>query len=284
MNILSSQIFRLTRMILVIAGLSISLSACTGFNLFGPEKIEEEEIIAPEILYQSALDDIDRQFYNTALRSLEKLERQHPYSQYNQRAKLMIVFSNFRTGKFEDAVLASDRYLALFPSSADVDYVLYLKGSSYFKQIKDITRDQQLAQDSIDTYTLLLSNFPSSKYVPDARENMRVSFDQLAGKEMSVGRYYLGNGQITASINRFRMVVERYQTSTHIEEALHRLTEGYLQLGLVSEAQSSAAVLGLNYPSSSWYQLSFDLLQTQGVAPEAISGTQINGALQLEPR
>lgn len=284
MNILSSQIFRLTRMILVIAGLSISLSACTGFNLFGPEKIEEEEIIAPEILYQSALDDIDRQFYNTALRSLEKLERQHPYSQYNQRAKLMIVFSNFRTGKFEDAVLASDRYLALFPSSADVDYVLYLKGSSYFKQIKDITRDQQLAQDSIDTYTLLLSNFPSSKYVPDARENMRVAFDQLAGKEMSVGRYYLGNGQITASINRFRMVVERYQTSTHIEEALHRLTEGYLQLGLVSEAQSSAAVLGLNYPSSSWYQLSFDLLQTQGVAPEAISGTQINGALQLEPR
>ncbi len=284
MNILASQIFRLTRMILVMVGLSVSLSACTGFNLFGPEKIEEEEIIAPEILHQSALDDIDRQFYNTALRSLEKLERQHPYSQYNQRAKLMIVFSNFRTGKFEEAVLASDRYLALFPSSADVDYVLYLKGSSYFKQIKDITRDQQLAQDSIDTYSLLVANFPSSKYIPDARENMRVAFDQLAGKEMSVGRYYLGNGQITASINRFRTVVEKYQTSTHIEEALHRLTEGYLQLGLVSEAQSSAAVLGLNYPSSSWYQLSYDLLQTQGVTPEAISGTQINGALQLEPR
>jgi outer membrane protein assembly factor BamD len=261
---------------------SFVLTGCSGLNIFGTPKIVEEEIIAPEVLYESALADMDRQYFATALETLEKLERQHPYSEYAERAKLMTVYANFRTGSYPEAVLASDRYLALYPSSSEIPYILYLKGTSNFAQIKDITRDQQLAQESIDTYRLLIANFPDSKYVDESRENMRVSFDQLAGKEMSVGRYYLGNGQFTAAINRFRAVVENYQTSTHIEEALHRLTEGYLKLGLLGEAQSAAAVLGLNYPSSSWYELSYELLQRQGLVPEAIDGTAIDGTLQLK--
>ncbi len=260
----------------VLAGMVLVLAGCAGLNLFGPSKIVEEEIIPPEVLYQTALDDMDRQYFSTAIESLEKLERQHPYSEYAERAKLMTVYARFRTGAYEDAVLAADRYLALYPSSSEVPYVLFLKGSSYFKQIKDITRDQQLAQDAIDTYSLLINTYPDSEYVDDSKENMRVSFDQLAGKEMSVGRYYLGNGQNTAAINRFRTVVEKYQTTTHIEEALYRLTEGYLKLGLVSEAKSAAAVLGLNYPSSSWYDSAYRLLQEQGLAPESVEGNWLS--------
>lgn len=256
---------------LLIVGLAVlALAGCSGFNLFGNQKIQEEEIIPPETLYQSALDDIDRQYFATAIKSLQKLERQHPYSEYAERAKLMTVYSNFRSGKYPDAVLSADRYLALYPSSSEVPYVLYLKGTSYYAQIKDITRDQQLAQDSIDTLQLLVSTYPASKYTDDARESLRVSYDQLAGKEMSVGRYYQGNGQYAAAINRFRTVVDDHQTSTHIEEALYRLTESYLSLGLVNEARTAAAVLGHNYPSSTWYQSSFKLLQDQGLSPEVV--------------
>ncbi len=277
-----NRVKQVAAQILGVVFFSLVLAGCSGFNLFGPPKIEEEEIIPPEELYTSALADMDRQYFATALRTLEKLERQHPYSQYAEKSKLMTVYANFRTGSYEKAVLASERYLALYPSSPEVDYILYLQGTSYFAQIKDITRDQKLAQDSIDSYRRLISNFPNSEYVDESRENMRVAFDQLAGKEMSVGRFYLGNGQNTAAINRFRAVVDNYQTSSHIEEALYRLTEGYLKLGLLGEAQSAAAVLGLNYPSSSWYNLSFELLQEVGAEPAAIEGTSLDGALQLE--
>ncbi|HEY0033429.1 MAG TPA: outer membrane protein assembly factor BamD, partial [Devosia sp.] len=164
-------------------------------------------------------------------------------------------------------------YLAIYPNGKDAPYVLYLKGNAYFAQIKDITRDQQLSTDAIDTYNLLISNYPKSEYAKDAQEKLLVAYDQLAGKEMSVGRYYLGNGQYTAAINRFRTVVETWQTSTHIEEALYRLTEAYLLLGLTNEATTAAAVLGLNYPSSSWYQQAFALLGRQGLAPAVNSGS-----------
>jgi len=250
--------------------LVLTLTGCAGFNLFAPQKIKEEEIIPPETLYQSALDNMDRQYYQTAISDLAKLERQHPYSEYAEKAKLMTVYANFRTGRYPDVILASDRYLAVYPSSPESPYVLYLKGTSYYAQIKDITRDQQLAQDSIETLQLLISTYPNSKYTDDARESIRVAYDQLAGKEMSVGRYYQGNGQHTAAINRFRTVVEKHQTSTHIEEALFRLTESYLALGLINEARTSAAVLGHNYPTSTWYKSAYNLLQQQGLSPEVV--------------
>src|SRR5690606_9972572 len=165
--------------------------------------------------------------------------------------------------------------LALFPSSGEVPYVLYLKGTSFFGQIKDITRDQQLSQDAIDTYTLLISNYPESEHAKDARDKLVIAVDQLAGKEMSVGRYYLGNGQYAAAINRFRVVAEQFETSTHIEEALYRLTEANLKLGLITEAQTAAAVLGHNYPASDWYQRAFTLLQQQGVSPQINEGSSL---------
>jgi outer membrane assembly lipoprotein YfiO len=256
-----------------IALVSMALAACSGFNLFGPPKIKEEPIVPAAALYQGALDDMDRQYYLTAIKKLEQLERQHPRDPLTEKGKLMQVYANYRIGKFNDAILAADRFLAIYPNSRDVPYVLWLKGTSYFGQIKDITRDQQLSRDAIDTYTLLINNYPNSEHAKDAREKLLVAYDQLAGKEMSVGRYYLGNGQYTAAINRFREVVERWQTSTHIEEALYRLTEGYLLLGLTSEATSAAAVLGHNYPSSEWYKRAFELLGKQGLAPNLNSGS-----------
>lgn len=251
---------------LIAAGaLGLTLAGC---SLFGPPKITEETIIPPETLYNLALNDMDAQRYNTAITELDKLERQHPYSEYNEKAKLMQVFANYKIGKYDKAVLAADRYLALFPSSDQVAYVLYLKGNSQYAQITDITRDQQTAKDAVDTYSALINGYPKSEYAKDARDKIRIAYDQLAGKEMSVGRYYEGNGRYAAAIARFRVVVDQYQTSTHIEEALFRLTEANLALGLVSEAQTAAAVLGHNYPSSPWYKEAYDLLQKQGVEPK----------------
>jgi len=266
---------------LIAAGLmALVLTGCSGFNLFGPPKIKEENIVPPATLYSQALGEMENQRYATAIKTLERLERQHPYSDYAERAKLMIVYSNYRNNRYADAVLAADRYLALYPGSKDVPYVLYLKGDSYYAQIKDITRDQQISRDAIDTFQLLTVNYPDSQYAKEARDKLVVSADQLAGKEMSVGRYYLGNGQYGAAINRFRVVVERHQTSTHIEEALYRLTESNLALGLVSEAQTAAAVLGHNYPSSEWYKRSFELLQKQGLSPQVNAGSPLANVLQ----
>jgi outer membrane protein assembly factor BamD len=253
--------------------LAVALSACAGMNLFGPPKLKETPIVPAAALYQGALDDMDRQYYQTAIKKLEQLDRQHPRDALTEKSKLMQVYAQYRIGKFNEAILAADRYLALYPNGKDVPYVLWLKGTSYYGQIKDITRDQQLSRDAIDTYNLLISNYPNSEHAKDAKEKLLVAYDQLAGKEMSVGRYYLGNGEYTAAINRFREVVEKWQTSTHIEEALYRLTEGYLLLGLTNEAMSAAAVLGHNYPSSDWYKRAFELLGKQVLAPQLNSGS-----------
>jgi len=259
--------------ILSIALLTVILAGCSGMNLFGPPKAKEEPIIPPQALYQKALDDMDRQYFQAAIRGLEQLDRQHPRDPLVEKSKLMQVYANYRSGELEQAILAADRFLALYPNGKDVPYVLYLKGNAYFAQIKDITRDQQLSRDAIDTYDLVIANYPQSEYAEDAKEKLLVAYDQLAGKEMSVGRYYLGQGQYTAAINRFRTVVETWQTSTHIEEALFRLTEAYLSLGLINEATTAAAVLGLNYPSSTWYQEAFALLGKQGLAPAMNDGS-----------
>lgn len=258
-----------------LAAASLLALVLAGCNLFGTAKIKEEPIIPAETLYQQALNDMDGQRYVTAIGHLEKLERQHPYSDYNEKSKLMQVYANYRIGRFDEAILAADRYLALFPNSKDVPYVLYLKGNSYYGQIRDITRDQQISQNAIDTYRLLISNYPESEHAKDAREKLVVAVDQLAGKEMSVGRYYLGNGQHAAAINRFRVVAEQFETSTHIEEALYRITEANLKLGLITEAQTAAAVLGHNYPSSEWYERAFTLLQQQGVSPQINQGSSL---------
>jgi outer membrane protein assembly factor BamD len=253
--------------------------ALSGCFMFGPGKIVEEEIVPVTELYDSAIENVNKQSYKTALEEFQKLDRQHPYSEYAEKSKLMQVFIYFRTKKLDEAILAADRYLALYPSSEDAAYAMYLKGSSYYGRIRDITRDQRDAQDAIDTYQQLIANYPGSEYAADARTKILLAEDQLAGKEMSVGRYYLGNGQYTAAINRFKVVVEEHEESTHVEEALMRLTEAYLKLGLTNEARNAAAVLGLNYPASQWYQDAYSLLQSQNLTPQAQAGNSLGASL-----
>lgn len=267
---------RLTR-VLIVGSLLAVLAGCT---LFGPSKITEEVIVPPDTLYNTALADMDGQRYLTAIGSLKKLERQHPNSQYNEKAKLMTVFANYQLAKWDDTIAAADQYIAMFPASDQMPYVLYLKGNSYFNQITDTTRDQQTSQNAIDAFQQIVDSYPKSKYAKDARDKLTMGYDQLAGKEMSVGRYYEGNGRYAAAIGRFRVVVDKYQTSTHIEEALFRLTEANLALGLMSEAQTAAAVLGHNYPSSPWYQEAFNLLQKQGVEPKLNPGSTLATAIK----
>lgn len=263
--------------ILMVVTLVSALAAC---SMFGPTKLKDEEIIPPETLYTQALADMDALRYVTALDGLKKLQRQHPYSEYNEKAKLMEVYADYHIGRFDDAIDAADRYIALFPGSKEMAYVLFLKGTAYFAQLTDITRDQKVAQNAIEVYTLLISNYPDSQYAKDAKEKLVIAVDQLAGKEMSVGRYYEGNGQYAAAINRFRVVVDHYQTSSHIEEALFRLTEANLALGLTNEAQTAAAVLGHNYPASQWYKDAYGLLQKLGLEPELNKGSSLATALQ----
>lgn len=268
------RLLGLTGRIAVAGALAAVIAGC---SFFGPAKIKEEPVIPPEVLYQQAIVEMDSMRFMTAITALEKLERQHPYSEYNERAKVMQVYATFRVGKFNDAILAADRFLAVYPTSKDAAYVLWIKGSSYYEQIRDTTRDQQLASDAIDTFRLLIANYPSSEHAKDAREKIVIANDQLAGKEMSVGRYYLGNGQYAAAINRFRMVTQQYETSTHVEEALYRLAEANLALGLVKEAQTASAVLGHNYPASSWYKQAYELLQKQGLSPSIDPNSQLAG-------
>ena len=270
-----TQHFDFSRQIVRLAGVGAVVVLLAGCSLFGQAKIKEEEIIPPETLYQQALSEMDAQRYMTAVQTLEKLERQHPYSEFNEKAKLMEVYGHYRIGKFDEAIMAADRYMALYPGSKETAYVLYLKGNSYFGQIKDITRDQKISQQANEVYSLLISNYPDSDYAKDAKDKLTIGADQLAGKEMSVGRYYLGQGQYAAAINRFKVVATQYQTSTHVEESLFRLTEANLALGLTSEAATAAAVLGHNYPQSKWYKQAYDLLAKQGVKPEVNSGSPL---------
>jgi outer membrane protein assembly factor BamD len=263
-----------------LAALGLCLVMLAGCNMFGSQKLKAEPVIPDAALYQTALNEMDAQRYGTAVTALEKLARQHPYSDYTERAKVMEVYANYRIGRFDEAVLAADRYLALYPSGKDAAYILWLKGTSYYAQIKDTTRDQQLTRDAIDSYTLLIRNYPDSEHAKDAQDKLAVAYDNIAGKEMSVGRYYLGNGEYAAAIKRFQTVAERYQTSSHIEEALYRLTEANLLLGLANEAQTAAAVLGHNYPSSSWYKQAFELLKRQGLSPEINQGSRLAGLRQ----
>lgn len=271
----TTQHIDFSRQIIRFAGVGAMVVLLAGCNMFGQPKIKEEEIIPPETLYQQALSEMDAQRYMTAVQTLEKLERQHPYSEFNEKAKLMEVYGNYRIGKFDEAIMAADRYMALYPGSKETAYVLYLKGNAYFGQIKDITRDQKISEQANEVYALLIANYPKSDYAKDAKDKMTIGVDQLAGKEMSVGRYYLGQGQYAAAINRFRVVATQFDTSTHVEEALFRLTEANLALGLTSEAATAAAVLGHNYPQSRWYKQAYDLLARQGVKPEVNQGSPL---------
>jgi outer membrane protein assembly factor BamD len=253
------------------------------FNLFKGEKYETKIIpdVPADDLYNQGLARLQSKDYDGAAKKFADLEKQYPYSQWQRKASLMTTFSQYQNGSYDDAIASAKRYIALYPSSPDIPYAYYLEGMSYYNQIPDISRDQGRAAKAVEVFTVITDKYPKSEYAQDASYKLQVARDQLAGKEMLVGRYYLNQHNYAAAINRFREVLFKYQTTRHAEEALMRLTEAYLALGVPSEAQTAAAVLGHNYPESSWYKDAFALLQGGGLQPNEDKGSWISKIFRL---
>ena len=205
--------------------------------------------------------------YLPATKEFDEVERQHPYSEWARRSMLMNAYANYKINNYNEAILSAQRFISLHPSNRDVPYAYYLVGLCYYEQISDVGRDQKMTEQALASFNELVRRFPQSEYARDARLKIDLTYDHLAGKEMEIGRYYLTRRDYVAAINRFRIVVEKYQTTTHTPEALERLTEAYLSLGVATEAQTAAAILGYNFPGSEWYEDSYALLANQGLEP-----------------
>jgi len=211
-------------------------------------------------LYNEALNKLQEKDYGAATEKFDEVERQHPYSVWATKAQLMSAYAYYQGSRYDDAIIGLDRYIQLHPSNKDIPYAYYLKGLSYYEQISDVARDQLMTELALKTLNELITRFPNSQYARDAKIKIDLTYDHLAGKEMEIGRYYLKQKQYLAAINRFKTVVDNYQTTTHVPEALHRLTESYLALGVVDEARKTASVLGYNFANSEWYVDSYDML------------------------
>jgi outer membrane protein assembly factor BamD len=211
-------------------------------------------------LYNDALNKLSQKEYKESVKAFEEVERQHPYSPWAVRSEIMAAFANYRNGQYDEAISQLDRFVKQHPGNTNAPYAYYLKAICYYEQITDVGRDQKITQQAQQALKEIVSRFPDSEYARDARLKLDLVADHLAGKEMEIGRYYEKHLEYLAAINRFRTVVEKYQTTSHTPEALHRLVECYLKLGVVDEAKRYAAVLGYNYPGSQWYKDSYALM------------------------
>ncbi len=229
-------------------------------------------------LYNEGLAYLNAGRLKDAVSSFDEVDRQHPYSEWARKALVMSAFASYKRGRNEDTVSSAQRYLTLYPGSPDAAYAQYLIGLAYFRQIPDVTRDQEMTRRTLAAMQEIVDRYPDSEYVPDAKAKIIVARDQLAGKELQVGRYYLERKEYIAAINRFRTIVTDYQDTREVEEALERLVEANLSMGLASEAQTAAAVLGHNFPDSQWYKDAYDLLQKGGLSPSENKGSWISKA------
>ena len=229
-----------------------------------------------EDLYNQAMDLLGAGRHLEAAKLFDEVERQHPYSVWATKAQLMAAFAFYQKNEYDEAIIALDRFISLHPGNRDVAYAYYLKGLCYYEQISDVGRDQKMTELALRALQDIVTRFPDSKYARDAQLKIDLTRDHLAGKEMEIGRYYQSRGHYLAAINRFRTVIESFQPTTHVPEALHRLTESYVALGVTDEAQTAAAVLGYNFPGSEWYMDSFALLEGVDLRPEAKEGSWLS--------
>lgn len=239
----------------------MSLAACGGSDKSLDADFEPDKPV--EQLYNEAAAELDAKNYKRAFTLFNEVERQHPYSQWATRAQLMAGYAAYEGEDYQESILALDRFARLHPGHKDIDYAYYLRALNFYNQISDVGRDQEMTQLAKENFEAILRGYPNSKYARDARLKLDLTLDHLAGKEMSIGRYYLVRNQYHAAIKRFMTVVKNYQTTTHAPEALHRLVESYLSLGIAQEAERVAAVLGYNYPGSVWYEDTYKLMDDQ---------------------
>ena len=250
--------------------LAVALSGCSSDK---KDKYVEKPV---DELYNSAMDLLANEDYSKAAAGFDEVEQQHPYSVWATRAQLMSAYALYQASKYDDSIVAADRYIQLHPGNRDVAYAYYLKPLDYYVQIDDVGHDQKTTEQAMQALSEVVRRFPNTPYARDAHLKMDLARDHLAGKEMEIGRWYEKQGYYLAALNRFRTVVDKYQTTTHIPEALERLTECYLALGLKDEAKRTAAVLGYNYPGNPWYAATYTLVTGQEVA--VTSGTAPSAA------
>lgn len=255
--------------------LLLALTACGGN--------EDEDAPKPtqsaEVLYNNARDKLEAKEYKDAISDFDEVERQHPYSEWATRGEIMSAYAAYKSGDYDKAVPALERFAKLHPSDTSTAYAYYLIALCYYEQITDVGRDQVMTEKALRALTEVVKRFPGSEYARDAKLKLDLTYDHLAGKEMEIGRYYLVRDEYLAAINRFRNVVENYQTTSHVPEALHRLVEAYLKLGVPDEAKRYAAVLGYNFPASAWYQDSYLLLDENGLKPATEQESRIEKLL-----
>jgi outer membrane protein assembly factor BamD len=271
---------------LMVLGASLGLAGCDTLSSMNPfdtsAKYKQELLpdVPPETLYNQGLARLEKGDTEGAAKAFSSIDRQAAFSPQARRGLLLTAYSHYEGRRWEEAISASRRFLTLHPSDKDAAYAQYLLAMSNYNQIPDISRDQERTERALVSLQELIDRYPRSEYVQDAREKILFARDQLAGKEMSVGRFYLGQRNFPAAINRFRDVVSKYQTTRHVEEALMRLAEAYLALGVTNEAQTAAAVLGHNFPDSPWYRDAYTLLQSGGLEPREQAGSWISRAFQ----
>lgn len=249
---------------------STSLAGCASSSLFGGGSgVEDTQYVARDVntLYSAALRRLETRQYKLAAALFDEVERQHPYSIWARRAQLMSAYSNYVAKEHQKSIEAARRFLAIHPGNKDAPYAYYLVALNQYEQITDVQRDQSVTLAAQDALGEVIRRYPDTAYAADARLKLDLVRDQLAGKEMEIGRFYQSRNQWLASVVRFRTVVDEYDTTSHAPEALMRLTESYLALGIPEEARKAAAVLGVNYPSSKWYRRAYQLVQRH--APSA---------------
>ncbi len=259
--------FRLLSLVLIVGG----LSACAGDK--DKDKLPPEEPV--EKLYNDASSLMDRGEYSDAAKKFAEVERQHPYSQWATRAQIMEAYADYQNLDYDAAIKAINAFIDLHPGNAEIAYAYYLRALCNYERIADVRRDQGFAHDSLKDLQEVISRFPDSPYAKDAVIKTALVNDHLAGADMEVGRWYVGQKLYIAAIARFRNVVEKYQTTSHVPEALERLVECYLALGITDEAKATTAVLGFNFPGSDWYQDAYSLLVKEHLTPESNSESWI---------
>jgi outer membrane protein assembly factor BamD len=238
------------------------LGACSQWNGKSDALTPRADLSAqtPEALYAAGMDSLKQERYADAQGLFDAVEREHPYSTWATGATLMSAYSDYQRNRYTEAIGGLNRFIQLHPGHRDIAYAYYLRALCYYEQIVDSQRDQKGTETALAQLQEVVNRFPDSSYARDAALKIDLARDHLAGREMEIGRFYQSRNLPQAAIGRFRRVIEQYQTTNHVPEALHRLTEIYLSLGLVDEARKTASVLGHNYPGSPWYQDSYALL------------------------
>ena len=259
---------------LLVLSAAVGLSGCAMFK--AKKKDDNSAYVERPVdqLYLAGATQLDSHHWNEAITYFKEVERQHPYSEWSRRAILMQAYAHYEANQYDDAVSDSNRFIDLYPGHATTPYAYYLKAECYFEQIVDTGRDQAATEQALTGMRDVARRYPKTEYAEDARLKIDMINDQLAGREMNVGRWYLRNGYTLSAIGRFKTVVDKYQTTSQTPEALYRLTEAYLTLGLVGEAKENAAVLGYNFPGDQWYADSYKLLTSKGYRPAVVPSSQ----------